>query len=133
MHDEWLRCSQWIEAALEYCHGTHSIEDIKAGIALGHFMLWPGNKSAAITEVHEYPRARFFHIFLAGGDLDELRSMVPMWQAFAQSIGCSRVTLCGRRGWERALREQGWEASLVCLGIPSARNSSSEQVATGNH
>lgn len=118
--EEWRRCRQWIESALEYCHGTHTIEDVEAGIAAGHFLFWPAEKSAAVTEVHNYPRARFFHVFLAGGDLDELRSMVPMWQALAHANGCTRITLCGRRGWERALKQQGWKADLVVLGIPSA-------------
>ena len=32
---EWERCRPWIEAALIYADGTHSIEDIAAGIASG--------------------------------------------------------------------------------------------------
>lgn len=117
---EWKRCRPYIEAALGYCHGTHTIEDIELGIAEGLYVFWPGKQSAAVTEVHQFPQARFFHIFLAGGDLDELRSMVPTWQSFAAFAGCSRLTICGRRGWERALKKQGWKAALVCLDLPSA-------------
>jgi hypothetical protein len=60
------------------------------------------------------------HIFLAGGDLDELRGMVPMFCSWARFNKCSKVTLCGRRGWERALKQQGWDAGLIALSISSA-------------
>jgi hypothetical protein len=115
---EWTRCRHWIVDALEYAP-THTIEDVEIGLLTGLFTFWPASKSAALTEIHNYPRARHLHVFLAGGDLDELRGMVPMWQAHALALGCSKVTLCGRRGWERALKQQGWKANLVCLSIPA--------------
>jgi hypothetical protein len=115
---EWKRCRPFIEAALEYAP-THTIEDVEQGIQLGIYIFWPASKSAAITEIHVYPQAKHMHIFLAGGDLDELRSMVPIWQSWARFNGCSKVTLCGRRGWERALKDQGWKADLIVLTIPA--------------
>jgi hypothetical protein len=62
------------------------------------------------------------HLFLAGGDLDELKGMVPMWQSWARFNNCSKVTLAGRRGWERALKDQGWKADLVYLSIPAGED-----------
>jgi hypothetical protein len=119
---EWRRCRHWIEAALEHAP-THTIEDIELGLALSRYVFWPAGKSAAITEIHEFPRAKHMHIFLAGGDLDELRSMVPMWQSWARFNGCSKVTLVGRRGWERALKDHGWKADLIALSIPAGEPS----------
>jgi hypothetical protein len=115
---EWKRCRPFIEAALEYAP-THAIEDVELGIGNGLYVFWPASKSAAITEIHVFPRAKHMHIFLAGGDLDELRGMVPTWQSWARFNGCSKVTLCGRRGWERALKQQGWKADHICLHIPA--------------
>jgi hypothetical protein len=117
---EWVRCRGYIEAALEHVD-THTIEDVEAGILAGLYVFWPASKSAAITEIQVFPRAKHMHIFLAGGDLDELRSMVPMWQSWARFNGCGKVTLCGRRGWERALKRQGWEADLVALSLCADR------------
>jgi len=42
-----------------------------------------------------------------------------MWQSWARFNGCSKLTLAGRRGWERALKDQGWKADLVFLSIPA--------------
>jgi hypothetical protein len=113
---EWKRCRHWIEAALVRVT-THTIEDVEIGLVKGIYVFWPASRSAAITEIHDYPRAKHMHLFLAGGDLDELRSMVPMWQSWARFNGCSKVTLVGRRGWERALKQQGWKADFVGLSI----------------
>ena len=115
---EWKRCRHWIEAALERV-STHTIEDIEQGLAQGIYVFWPASKSVVVTEIHIYPRAKYMHVFLAGGDLEELKSMVPMLQSWARFNGCSKLTLAGRRGWERALRDQGWEANLVYLSIPA--------------
>lgn len=113
------RCRPWLEAALEYGLGCHTIDDVQAGIEAGKFQLWPGEKCAAVTEVQEFPRAKFFNVFLAGGDLDEIRNMVPWFQSFGRHMGCTKLTATGREGWARALRSQGWEkAKLVYLSLP---------------
>jgi hypothetical protein len=117
---EWKRCRHWIEDAIALI-STHTIEDIEIGLVQCKYVFWPASKSAAITEIQVFPRAKHMHIFLAGGDLDELRSMVPMWQSWARFNGCGKVTLCGRRGWERALKRQGWEADLVALSLCADR------------
>jgi hypothetical protein len=116
MASEWERCRGYIEDALALIT-THTIEDVEQGIVAGKYVFWPASKSAAITEIHEFPRVKHMHIFLAGGDLDELRGMVPMWQSWARFNKCAKVTLCGRRGWERALKQQGWKADLVALSL----------------
>jgi hypothetical protein len=126
---EWQRCRPWIEAALDYCHGTHTIEDVEAGLVAGQYTFWPGLRSAIITEVWQYPRQRFLHIPYAGGELDELRTMVKrLLYPYAFLMGCSRITLTGRRGWERALKTDGWQADMVCLGLP-VNGAIHEQVA----
>jgi hypothetical protein len=127
---EWQRCRPWIEAALHYCHETHTIEDIEDGLARNQYVLWPGRQSAVITEIWQYPQARFLHIPWAGGDLDELREMVKrLLRPYAYLMGCSRITITGRRGWERALKPDGWQADMVCLGLPIS-GALHEQVAT---
>ena len=113
---EWKRCRAYIEDALAFVT-THTIEDVEAGILAGLYVFWPASKSALITEIHVFPRTKHMHIFLAGGDLDELRGMVPMLQSWARFNGCSKVTLCGRRGWERVLKQQGWDTGLVALSL----------------
>ena len=50
---EWRRCAPWLEAALD---GTHSLDDVWAGVANGEFHFWPGLNSAAVGELVRHPR-----------------------------------------------------------------------------
>lgn len=113
--DEWKRCRHWIEAALPV---THRMEDIEKGITEGTYQFWPGQRSALITVIENYPHTRNLHVFLAGGDLDEIRAMQPDLLSWADFHGCDAVTLSGRKGWERALKSQGWAHVATTLALP---------------
>lgn len=112
---EWDRCKPWIEAALVYANGTHTIEDIEHGIATGVFQFWPGKNAAIVSEVIRYPRLSALNFFLIGGDLSELKDMEPAVTEWAKSIGCKRVMGVGRRGFERAFKSSGFEPWWLCI------------------
>ncbi len=113
---ELNRCRQCIEDALEYSGGTHSFDDIAAGVLASKFQLWPNHNSAVVTEIVVYPNVKNLHYFLAGGNLDELKMMRPHIEAWGKSIGCTRVTLAGRKGWERTfLKDEGYTPQWFVL------------------
>lgn len=98
----WRRCAPWLAGALD---GSHTLNDVWAGVRAGEFHLWPGVRSAAVGELVEHPRRRDYHVWLAGGDLAELTTMERSASAFARALGCDRITLHGRKGWARALTD----------------------------
>ena len=106
---------KYIEDALEYTKGTHTLDDIWNGVVRGDFQFWPGDKSAIITEIQIYPQTKVMHIFLAGGDLEELLQMEKSVRAYAQTIGCNSMSISGRRGWLRIFERDGWKE--VCTTI----------------
>jgi len=108
---EWSRCKPWIEAALEYCYGTHSIEDIEAGIEAGEFHFWPGKNCAFVTEIAQHPRMKILNLFLAGGDLAEITEMEASIIAWAKTLGCTRVIQIGRAGWMKTYRNLGYRVT----------------------
>jgi hypothetical protein len=114
--EEFERLRHHVAAALEYSGGTHKVEDIAEGIRQGQFQLWPGKNSVVVTEIIVYPQLKDLHYFLAGGDLDELRLMRPIIESWGKEIGCSRVSLAGRKGWERTfLKDEGYEPKWFIL------------------
>lgn len=115
VYQEFERCTPYIQAALEYTKGTHTIRDIWKGIVDGRFFFWPGKESAIITDIEVYPQRRVMHIFLAGGDLDELLEMEKSVEAFARDIHCNSLSISGRRGWLRVFKDDGWQE--VCTTI----------------
>jgi hypothetical protein len=113
--DEFERCRPWLEAALEYSHGTHTIEDVRRGIAQKRFLLVSGPKCAMVYEVVAFPQLKILHGFLCGGELQELKSFDPYLQEMARVLGCARVTIAGRPGWARALRDLGYSHSCTIV------------------
>lgn len=114
---EWARCAPWIEAALVHAGGTHSLDDVRAmvGDPSEPVRFWAGRRSAMVTEIQSWPNAKTLLLWLAGGDLDELKDELrPMAEAWGREQGCDRVMIVGRPGWARVL--PGYEVQAVVCG-----------------
>jgi hypothetical protein len=113
-HLERLR--HHVEAALEYSGGTHHFADVRKMVEQNKLQVWPATESIVLTEIIVYPRLKNLHYFLAGGDLDELSRMRPMIESWGKSIGCTRVSLAGRRGWAKTfLKDEGYSPQWTVL------------------
>jgi len=113
-HLERLR--HHVEAALEYSGGTHNFEDITQMVEDHRLQLWPAKDSVVLTEIIVYPRLKNLHYFLAGGDLDELSRMRPLIESWGKSVGCTRATLAGRRGWAKTfLKDEGYSPQWAVM------------------
>lgn len=97
LEDELARCGPWLQAALER-DGLNGLTEVAAEVASGRSLLWPGRAAAAVTE-----QTRDLHIWLAGGDLRELLAMEQDCARWAKANGFDRLTIEGRKGWERVL------------------------------
>lgn len=109
------RCRPWIEAALDYSGGTHAFEDIAAAIHEGRMQLWAGPDGCAVTEILVFPRKKVLHVFLAGGKKEQIIDFQQSAAAWGRSQGCTSMTIAGRAGWRRVLRD--WEPKFTTLGI----------------
>lgn len=105
-----------IESAMEYQSGTHTFDDIVGMVMQGRLRLWPFKQSVALTEILEYPREKHYHVFIAGGKLEELISHQPDIEAAAKEANCVKLTISGRKGWFRVLQPHGWkEQYTACI------------------
>lgn len=104
-----------IEAALEYSGGTHEFEDVVRAVLESRMQLWPGKRSVAVTEVVKYDRKKVLHIFLAGGEMDELIDMIDSAAEWGRTQGCTSLTMAGRKGWERVLNSHGFNPVMIVL------------------
>jgi len=110
------RLRHHVEAALEYSGGTHNFDDVAEMVEDHRLQLWPAKDSVVLTEIIVYPRLKNLHYFLAGGDLDELSRMRPLIESWGKSIGCTRVTLAGRKGWAKTfLKDEGYSPQWSVL------------------
>lgn len=124
-----------IEAALAYAEGTHTFDDIVAMVLQNRLYWMALPNSFIITEIVTYPRMKHLNGFLAGGDLEEIRKQQYRLIEAAQLAGCSAITLSGRRGWVKALRDLGWRESHTSIVLdvqPYAENEDGQKGRIGD-
>lgn len=112
---EWARCAGWIQAALDCGGHTHTLEDVARAVLEGRMQFWPAPNGCAVTEIIVYPRAKCLHIFLAGGELQQIVDMNSSAAQFARAMGCTGMSISGRRGWVKVLKNHGWNESQTTL------------------
>ena len=101
--------------ALNHSGGSHTFQNIVDAVQNEVMQFWPMEKSCLVTEVINYPNIKCLHIFLAGGDLEEIKSIDSTLEFLCQEIGADYISLSGRRGWIKALADIGYELSHVTL------------------
>jgi hypothetical protein len=84
-------------------------------VVAGHYQFWPASRSCAITEIIHYPNRKSLHIFLAAGDKDQIVDMNESAEQFARIMGCSAMSIAGRRGWVRELKGHGYKEFLTTV------------------
>lgn len=91
--------------------------DLAAALDRGDMQLWTTPGSALISERVYWRRKSGLHIPFAGGDMGELIGLTDQLAAVAVAGGLDRLTLAGRKGWERvpALRERGWTLDHIVM------------------
>lgn len=107
IREDFDQCAEWIQGALDHGGNTHDLEDIWAGIVDGRFQFWPAKRGCLVTEILLYPKCKVLHVFLGGGNLDQLLDMIESLEMYAKTIGCKSITVSGRKGWVRVLASRG--------------------------
>lgn len=109
------QCRPWIDDALEYSGGTHTFEDVYDRILDGKLQLWPAERGCAVTEIVVYPKKKVLHVFLAGGEMDQIIDMIDSAVAWSKTQGCTSMTISGRHGWKRVLEKHGYKTVMTVL------------------
>lgn len=98
------RAWPWIGAAA-LRRGEQTRESVLAKLRSPRRRLWVGARSAAVTEMIEYPSGLVVgNCWLAGGDLHELIDFTDRMTEWAKGLGATKVRLEGRPGWKRVLK-----------------------------
>lgn len=108
MNEHYARFRPLFAKAIEDEFWT--IEDIDRVLTQPTTQYWPGRNAALITEIVEYSGGKAIQTLWAAGDMQEmLDEFTPVIENWARSQGCIGSIIQGRKGWQRALRKQGYE------------------------
>lgn len=109
---EWEKCKHLIDKAID-TQDSYTISDVEDKIRHGLFHLWPGKRSAMVTEFVIFPQNKAMNLLLCGGDYTELEEMLPSLEAFARAAECKRLYGGGRKGWLRKIKHLGFESEYL--------------------
>lgn len=101
--------------ALEYGGATHTLVDLIDALEAGDARIWVGPGAAIVTQLHDVPTGRVLHFWLAAGELAAVIELQQEAIEWGQTVGCTRATLSGRKGWAKALAGDGWRPELVLM------------------
>lgn len=87
-------------------------------LSAGKCLFWPGEDSAFITEFYCTPTGlRSHHCWVTGGNLEEIKQMMPAIEDYGRQRECHRQTSNGRRGWLK-----GYGPGWYELGVRKAKD-----------
>lgn len=113
---DWLRCRGWIEASAGFSPLADSIEQIEQKLVDGRLQFWPGENSAAVTQIASFDGRKAMIIRYGGGDLDELLQKIePALCAVAREMGCTSIMSEGRMGWKRVAEANGYRFAWLTM------------------
>jgi hypothetical protein len=109
---QWQRCKPLLVKAMKY-QDTYTIEDIEDKIRSGIALLWPGKKSAMVTELIPFPQMLSMNILVFGGNFEEFEEMLKHIEKFAKKAGIKRLYGGGRKGWIRKTKPLGFKQEVL--------------------
>lgn len=106
------------DKALSYAGHTHTREDIAEGIKAGRFQYWGDDECCVVTEIHQFPRCRKLHLFIAAGNLDRIfRVYLPQVKEYARENGCCALTSVSRRGFLKKFPPYGFKPKSITFEL----------------
>jgi hypothetical protein len=97
-------------------------DDIYNLVSSGEWVLWiamiPETKeitTTVITSFIYYPQITNLRIVLLSGDNEDWSMGIEILEDFARANQCHDVEILGRKGWERTLKDRGYEFQNVTL------------------
>lgn len=109
-----MRVESILQPAIDLNNGLYHSEDILRELVSGQYHLFTSEHSALVTTVIAYPRGDVLHLFLAGGNLEELEQLYLESEKYAKYMNCKSITLSGRLGWQKTFLKQ-YKMKVSCI------------------
>lgn len=122
VHHFWGKVEGILDKAVRTARGKFKIEDVKAGLDSGVYLLWvvmidDEIVAAVVTRITKYPRCNAMSLDWIGGKrMKEWIGVVnETMVAHAKHNGCNHLEGFGRPAWLRWIRRQGWQESYTAF------------------
>lgn len=116
----WGDVRPMLEAASNTSKGRYMVQDVRAGIDAGAYLLWvvviDDKVVAAITtRIIEYPRCRAMALDWIGGSQMKkwIKAVSEAMASHARHNGCTHMEGYGRSAWIKWIARHGWKEDYV--------------------
>lgn len=119
----WPQVKDQIQSALNYTKGEISLNQVKEQLIKGNnlLLLVIDKKviASVVCELVDTASLKVCHILACGGEqIDSwLADILKTIKTIAKEQGCKRVSLTGRKGWERKLNKDGFKHAYTTLDL----------------
>ena len=107
----------WIERLLKRVENPPwSLRDVRLDLNAAQAQAWVlGDRAGVvITRIENFHDTRWGLIWIAAGEgIEHAPSVLEPIEAWFKSMGCSRVEISGRKGWERILPDYDFKAVVL--------------------
>lgn len=94
----------------------YSIEYLDGLILSGQARFWRSEDAAIIAEIKTFPTgARVVHGLIAAGNLEGIKTLIPLAEQWGREWGCIGGMIDSRPGWARAMKQDGYAPHQVAL------------------
>lgn len=104
-----LRWQSNIEEALSHALMSHSFNDVVGLVVRNQAHFFEYEDCFIIMQYDEFPNYKAYHCFLAGGRMESIMDKQETMRQHASALGCKYMTISGRPGWSRQLKQNGWK------------------------
>jgi len=123
----WQRgAAYFIQRALDHANGEFLLSDVEQRVQSGAWQLWVVIEAghivgAATTQVVHYPQMAVCEVVFFSSSIPR-EEWLPLFgggsefEQWAKYVGCTRIMLHGRAGFERMKPDHGYQKWYVCMG-----------------
>ena len=110
------RYGHHLERALARTDGRVKLEDLQGLVDAGRLVVFANDRAAIAAEPVKAPDGSWtLSVSLAGGDLDAALELHDEAEEAARRLGAARMSVIGRAGWARVLKDRGYRTVSVLL------------------
>lgn len=113
--DRLLYWREHIETAMGHVYDMYRFDDIVLMVLAQRLDFYEFADCMVLMEVCTFPQWSTYHCFLACGDMQAIKAAEPVISNIAKQKGCQYMSISGRTGWPRALKDDGWEHVMSTL------------------
>ena len=110
----WNHHTPGIEEALRRCGDDATVIDVAQEVVSGYAQVWGNHKALIITKLY----GDCIHFWIATGEKEAVIKLSNDILAWGRDHGFTKATLTGRKGWVRALQQEGWRQQAVLMEKP---------------